>query len=83
MANHGYIPRNEIATGARTIKASAAVFEMGADFTVFLVGGSFLFAADIPSTTYSIGGADARTNSLGIVDGSLGTESGLSGHLRY
>ena len=33
--------------------------------------------------TYSIGGADARTNSLGIVGGSLGTETGLSGHLRF
>ena len=33
--------------------------------------------------TYSIGGADARTNPLGVVGGSLGTETGLSGHLRF
>jgi hypothetical protein len=32
---------------------------------------------------YSIGGADARTNSLGVIGGALGTETGLSGHLRF
>lgn len=83
LANHGYIPRNGIATVAQTIKASAAVFNMGADLTAFLAGGSVLFAGDIPSMTFSIGGADARTNSLGIVGGALGTETGLSGHLRF
>ena len=83
LANHGYIPRNGIVTVAQTIKASAAVFNMGVDLTTFLAGGSVLFAGDIPSMTYSIGGADARTNSLGVVGGLLGTETGLSGHLRF
>ena len=83
LANHGYIPRNGIVTVAQTLQAAAAVFNMGADLTAFLAGGSVLFAGDIPSMTYSIGGADARTNSLGIVGGSLGTETGLSGHLRF
>ena len=83
LANHGYIPRNGIVTVAQTIQAAAALFNMGADLTAFLAGGSVLFAGDIPSMTYSIGGADARTNSLGIVGGSLGTETGLSGHLRF
>jgi hypothetical protein len=32
---------------------------------------------------FSIGGADARTNSLGVIGGALGTETGLSGHLRF
>jgi len=40
-------------------------------------------AGDIASTKYSIGGADARTNSLGVVGGALGTQTGLSGHLRF
>jgi len=38
---------------------------------------------DIPTMTYSIGGADARTNSAGAIGGALGTETGLSGHLRF
>ena len=83
MANHGYIPRNGIVTVAQTIAAAARVFNMGADLSAFLAGGSLLFSGDIPSMTYSIGGADARTNSLGIVGGALGTETGLSGHLRF
>ncbi|MCJ1456615.1 hypothetical protein MMC28_006977 [Mycoblastus sanguinarius] len=83
MANHGYINRNGITTIAQSIAAAAQVFNMGADLSAFLAGGSVLFAGDIPSMTYSIGGADARTNSLGIVGGSLGTETGLSGHLRF
>lgn len=83
MANHGYIPRNGIVTIAQTVVAAAQVFNMGADLATFLAGGSVLFAGDVPSMTYSIGGADARTNSLGVVGGSLGTETGLSGHLRF
>jgi hypothetical protein len=83
MANHGYIPRSGIATLAQTIKGAAQLFNMGADLTAFLAGGSVLLAGDIPTMTYSIGGADARTNSLGVVGGALGTETGLSGHLRF
>ena len=83
LANHGYIPRSGIVTLAQTIKASAQLFNMGVDLTTFLAGGSVLAAGDIPTMTYSIGGADARTNSLGIIGGSLGTETGLSGHLRF
>ncbi|KAL8824512.1 MAG: hypothetical protein Q9170_008130 [Blastenia crenularia] len=83
LANHGYINRNGITTVAQTIAASARVFNMGADLAAFLAGGSVVFAGDIPSMMYSIGGADARTNSLGVVGGSLGTETGLSGHLRF
>jgi hypothetical protein len=82
MANHGYIPRNGIATLAQTIQGAAALFNMGADLTTFLAGGSVLFAGDVSTLTYSIGGADARTNSLGKLGGALGTETGLSGHLR-
>jgi hypothetical protein len=71
LANHGYIPRSGIVTVAQTIKASADVFNMGADLTAFLAGGSLIFAGDIPSMVYSIGGADARTNSLGPLGAAL------------
>jgi hypothetical protein len=83
LANHGYIPRSGIVTVAQTITASAQLFNMGADLSAFLAGGSLVFAGDIPSMTYSIGGADARTNSLGPLGAALGTETGLSGHLRF
>jgi hypothetical protein len=83
LANHGYIPRSGIATVAQTITASAAVFNMGADLTAFLAGGSVLFAGDIPTMKYSIGGSDSRTNSAGALGAALGTETGLSGHLRF
>ncbi|KAK6001632.1 hypothetical protein QM012_002122 [Aureobasidium pullulans] len=83
LANHGYINRNGITTVAQTVVAAARVFNMGADLATFLAGGSVLFAGDVPTMQYSIGGADARTNSLGSLGGALGTETGLSGHLRF
>lgn len=83
LANHGYINRTGITTLAQTIAAGERVFNMGADLTAFLAGGSILFAGDIPSLTYSIGGADNRTKSGGKLGAALGTETGLSGHLRF
>ncbi|KAH0046470.1 Cloroperoxidase, partial [Aureobasidium melanogenum] len=83
LANHGYINRNGITTVAQTVVAAARVFNMGADLATFLAGGSVLFAGDIPTMQYSIGGADSRTNSAGVLGGSLGVETGLSGHLRF
>jgi len=56
---------------------SIADTRLGVDLTAFLAGGSVVLAGDIPSTLYSIGGADSRTNSLGVVGGALGTETGL------
>ena len=56
---------------------------MGADLSAFFAGGSVLFAGDIPSMTHSIGGADAHTNFLGVVGGSLDIKTGLSGNLRF
>ncbi|KAF2127760.1 hypothetical protein P153DRAFT_320228 [Dothidotthia symphoricarpi CBS 119687] len=83
LANHGYISRSGIVTVAETIKASADVFNMGADLTAFLAGGSVVFAGDIPTMRFSIGGSDSRTNSAGPLGAALGTETGLSGHLRF
>ncbi|CAD0015984.1 unnamed protein product [Aureobasidium pullulans] len=81
LANHGYIPRNGITTVAQTVVAAARVFNMGA--YVCAQCGSVLFAGDIPTMRYSIGGADKRTNSAGALGSALGTETGLSGHLRF
>ncbi len=83
LANHGYINRDGITSVAWTIAAGAQVFNLGADLSVFLADGSVQFPGDIPSLKYSVGGADARTNSIGIVSGSLDTETGLSGRLRF
>lgn len=46
--------------------------------TTFLVGGSILLAGDIPTLTFSIGGADNRTNTDGALGAALGTETGSS-----
>lgn len=83
LANHGYIPRSGIVTVAQAIAGSAQLFNMGADLSAFLAGGTVLFAGDIPTMTFSIGGSDVRTNSLGPLGAALGTETGMSGHLRF
>lgn len=83
LANHGYINRTGITTVAETLVGGSRLFNMGVDLIAFLAGGSVIFAGDIPSMKYSIGGADVRTNSLGVIGGALGTETGLSGHLRF
>ncbi|EIM92463.1 APO9/CPO9 [Stereum hirsutum FP-91666 SS1] len=82
LANHGYLPRNGIVTAGEVISASAEVFNMGADLAAVLVGGAVALNGDITTLTFSLGGADARTNSLGKLGGLLGTETGLDGHGR-
>jgi hypothetical protein len=55
---------------------------MGADLAAVLVAGAVAENGNIPTATFSIGGADGRTNSLGAIGGLLGTETGLDGHGR-
>lgn len=83
MANHGYLPRNGIATQEQIIRASGRLFNMGVDVAIVLTTVAIAFDGDIPSRTLSIGGANPRTNSLGDLGGSLGTETGLDGHSRF
>jgi hypothetical protein len=82
LANHGYLPRNGIVTAGQTIAAVSQVYNMGADLASVLVAGAVGENGDIPSLRFSLGGADARTNSLGKLGGALGTETGLDGHHR-
>jgi hypothetical protein len=83
LANHGYISRDGIVTAGEVIAGTAELFNMGADVAAFLVAGAIALDGDIPTLTFSIGGADARTNSLGKLGGLLGTETGLDGHSRF
>jgi hypothetical protein len=76
LANHGYLPRNGIVTAGQTIKAMAEVFNMGVELASVLLAAAISNSGDIPSLRFSLGGADARTNSLGKLGGSLGTASG-------
>lgn len=55
---------------------------MGADLAAVLVAGAVGLNGDIPTLRFSLGGADARTNSLGRLGGLLGTQTGLDGHGR-
>jgi hypothetical protein len=82
LANHGYLPRNGIVTAGQVIEAVSRVFNMAADLAWLLVAGAVAENGDIPSLSFSLGGADARTNSLSKLGGALGTETGLDGHSR-
>jgi hypothetical protein len=82
LANHGYLPRSGIVTAGQAIRATSQVFNMGADLAAVLVAGAVALNGDIQTLTFSLGGADARTNSLGKLGGLLGTETGLDGHGR-
>jgi hypothetical protein len=80
LANHGYVPRNGIVTAGQAISAVAEVFNMGVEIASILVAGNVGMNGDTPSLRFSLGGADARTNSLGKLGGALGTQTGLDGH---
>ncbi|KAF1966690.1 hypothetical protein BU23DRAFT_592995 [Bimuria novae-zelandiae CBS 107.79] len=74
LANHGYLPRNGIATIGQINAATAAVFNMGADLSTLLSTGGAIDGGDIISQKMSIGGADNRL---------LGTPSGIVGHGKF
>jgi len=84
LANHGYIPRNGIATVGQMIDGTQALFNMGADLAALLSVGGAVDGGDIMSTKMSIGGADNR---VGLGDGALnaffGTPSGITGHGKF
>ncbi|KAF5847163.1 hypothetical protein GGP41_003481 [Bipolaris sorokiniana] len=84
LANHGYIPRNGIATIAQIQAGTQAVFNMAPDLSALLATGGALDGGDILSTKMSIGGPDAR---VGILNGALnfllGTPSGIAGHGKF
>jgi hypothetical protein len=81
LANHGYIPRNGIATVGQINYATATVFNLGVELSTVLATGGALDGGDILSQTMSIGGPDSRVGLLnGTLNGIFGTPSGIAGH---
>ncbi|KAI0523800.1 hypothetical protein F5B22DRAFT_659546 [Xylaria bambusicola] len=74
MANHGYIPRNGIATIQEIVSGSMDVFGMGVDVATFLATYGAIFDGDL--TSFSIGGPPPSLLDLGNL---LGEPQGLSG----
>ncbi|RMZ66241.1 aromatic peroxygenase [Pyrenophora seminiperda CCB06] len=84
LANHGYIPRNGIATIGQIQVGTQELFNMGADLSALLAVGGVLDGGDILSTKMSIGGPDARVGLLnGALNSLLGTPSGIAGHGKF
>ncbi|KAH7174596.1 uncharacterized protein B0J16DRAFT_404342 [Fusarium flagelliforme] len=84
LANHGYIPRNGIATIGQIQAGTAKVFNMGADLSALLAVGGDVDGGDILSQKMSIGGPDNR---VGLLNGALnkifGKPSGIAGHGKF
>jgi hypothetical protein len=83
MANHGYIPRNGVASVVELTLASNKVYGMGHDLAGFLSAYSGIMSGDL--TSVSIGGAPlGLIDSIGGTLGLLGKPQGLSGsHNRF
>ncbi|KAF5646412.1 apo9 cpo9 [Fusarium tjaetaba] len=84
LANHGYIPRNGIATIGQIQAGTAKLFNMGADLSALLAVGGAVVGGDILSQKMSIGGPDNR---VGLLNGALnkifGKPSGIAGHGKF
>ncbi|PNS18813.1 hypothetical protein CAC42_5352 [Sphaceloma murrayae] len=78
-ANHGYLPRNGVATINQFVEATTKVFGMGADLAGFL--STYGAVMDGDGTKWSIGGPSS--NVPGLL-GLLGQPQGISGsHNKY
>ncbi|KAI9049361.1 hypothetical protein LZ554_006395 [Drepanopeziza brunnea f. sp. 'monogermtubi'] len=83
-ANHGYIPRDGIAT-ARTINTGLwEAFGLDQTATLFLQTATMFFDGDPLSGRWSIGYHSDKTQSLGALGNFLGNETGICayGHLK-
>ncbi|WJG36995.1 uncharacterized protein FOBCDRAFT_244378 [Fusarium oxysporum Fo47] len=84
LANHGYIPRNGIATIGQIQAGTAKLFNMGADLSALLAVGGAVDGGDLLSQKMSIGGPDNR---VGLLNGALnkifGKPSGIAGHGKF
>ncbi|KAJ3039179.1 hypothetical protein HDV00_012502 [Rhizophlyctis rosea] len=84
LANHGYLPCNDMATFGQIVAATQRVLNMAADLANLLAVGGAIDGGDILSQKMSIGGADNR---VGLLDGALnpvfGTPSGITGHGKF
>ena len=81
LANHGYLPRNGIATVAQLIQASQEGFNLGYDFARAVSSLAVLTRGNPLLNLVSIGGASPLVPPLpGAIDG---TPGGLSKHGRF
>ncbi|KAF2837283.1 hypothetical protein M501DRAFT_938097 [Patellaria atrata CBS 101060] len=84
LANHGYIPRNGIATIGQINAGTARLFNMGVDLSTLLATGGAIDGGDIFSQKMSIGGRDDRVGLLsGELNAIFGTPSGIAGHGKF
>lgn len=81
LANHGYLPRNGIATVGQTIEAASEGFNMEPDLSGLLAIVAIAFSGNTETETYSIGGEDDRTYSAsGPGSKAAGPQYGLDDH---
>lgn len=79
-ANHGYLPRDGIAT-AETINTGLwEAFGLDKTATLFLQTATMFFDGDPLSGRWSIGYHSDKTQSLGLVGDLLGNETGICGY---
>ncbi|PPJ58799.1 hypothetical protein CBER1_08236 [Cercospora berteroae] len=83
-ANHGYIPRDGIATPEAINTGLWEAFSLDGTATLFLNTATSFFNGDPFSGRWSIGPHSPKTNSLGAIGNLLGNQTGICayGHLR-
>ncbi|TFK97485.1 Chloroperoxidase [Pterulicium gracile] len=81
LANHGYLPRNGIASAGEIVQASGEAFNLGYNFSVAVSSLAVLSCGNILLDKVSIGGEHRLVPALpGKIDG---TPGGLSKHGRF
>ncbi|GAB7365799.1 hypothetical protein MBLNU230_g7132t1 [Neophaeotheca triangularis] len=83
-ANHGYIPRDGIATTESINNGLWEAFGLDKTATIFLQTATMFFDGDPISGRWSIGYHSDKTNSLGLLGDLLGNQTGICayGHLK-
>jgi hypothetical protein len=82
-ANHGYIPRDGIATAESINTGLWEAFGLDKTATLFLQTVTMFYDGDPISGRWSIGFASDKTQSLGAIGNLLGEESGICGGLAH
>jgi hypothetical protein len=75
-ANHGYLPRNGIATAETVNTGLWDAFGLDKTATLFLQTATMFFDGDPISGRWSIGYHSDKTQSLGVIGNLLGNETG-------
>ncbi|WPG98725.1 Cloroperoxidase [Acrodontium crateriforme] len=79
-ANHGYLPRNGIATAETINTGLREAFNLALDATLVLQTATMFFDGDPVSGRWSIGYHSDQTQSLGAIGNLLGNETGICGY---